>query len=82
MYKNTFLKWLNESFNQKMKNDRITSALWFFIINDKIDILRIRKKGEITGNLGAKNTTRDKTIRVRADLHHIVKLKQQRMAKM
>ncbi len=57
------------------------------IVDDKIRIRRNRKKGVIVGNLGAQKAKRndtpisakkdimgDKTVRVRADLHHIIKI--------
>ena len=57
------------------------------IVDDKIRIRRNRKKCVIVGNLGAQKTKRndtpisakkdimgDKTVRVRADLHHIIKI--------
>ena len=56
------------------------------IVDDKIRIRRNRKKGVSVGNLGAQKEKRndtpisakkdimgDKTVRVRADLHHIIK---------
>ena len=57
------------------------------IVDDKIRIRRNRKKRVIVGNLGAQKAKRndtpisakkdimgDKTVRVRADLHHIIKI--------
>ena len=57
------------------------------IVDDEIRIRRNRKKRAIVGNLGAKKAKRndtpisakkdimvDKTVRVRADLHHIIKI--------
>ena len=57
------------------------------IVDDKIRIRRNRKKWVIVGNLGAQKAKRndtpisakkdimgDKTVRVRADLHHIIKI--------
>ena len=57
------------------------------MIDDKIRIRRNRKKWVIVGNLGAQKAKRndtpisakkdimgDKTVRVRADLHHIIKI--------
>ena len=65
----------------------ITNHLWFVIVDDKIRIRRNRKKWVIVGNLGAQKAKRndtpisakkdimgDKTVRVRADLHHIIKI--------
>ena len=59
----------------------------FVIVDDKIRIRRNRKKWVIVGNLGAQKEKRndtpisakkdimgDKTVRVRADLHHIIKI--------
>ena len=61
--------------------------MWFVIVDDKIRIRRNRKKWVIVGNLGAQKAKRndtpisakkdimgDKTVRVRADLHHIIKI--------
>ena len=57
------------------------------IVDDKIRIRRNRKKWVVGGNLGAQKAKRndtpisakkdimgDKTVRVRADLHHIIKI--------
>ena len=57
------------------------------IVDDKIRVRRNRKKGVVVGNLGAQKAKRndtpisakkdimgDKTVRVRADLHHIIKI--------
>ena len=57
------------------------------IVDDKIRVRRNRKKRVIVGNLGAQKAKRndtpisakkdimgDKTVRVRADLHHIIKI--------
>ena len=57
------------------------------ICDDKIRVRRNRKKWVIVGNLGAQKAKRndtpisakkdimgDKTVRVRADLHHIIKI--------
>ena len=65
----------------------ITNHLWFVIVDDKIRIRRNRKKWVIVGNLGVQKAKRndtpisakkdimgDKTVRVRADLHHIIKI--------
>ena len=70
-----------------MKKNRITNHKWFVIVDDKIRIWRNRKKWVIVGNLGAQKAKRndtpisakkdimgDKTVRVRADLHHIIKI--------
>lgn len=70
-----------------MRKNRITNHLWFVIVDDKIRIRRNRKKWVIVGNLGAQKAKRndtpisakkdimgDKTVRVRADLHHIIKI--------
>ena len=65
----------------------ITNHLWFVIVDDKIRVRRNRKKWVVVGNLGAQKAKRndtpisakkdimgDKTVRVRADLHHIIKI--------
>ena len=70
-----------------MKKNRITNHKWFVIVDDKIRIRRNRKKWVIVGNLGVQKAKRndtpisakkdimgDKTVRVRADLHHIIKI--------
>ena len=57
------------------------------IVDDKIRVRRNRKKRVVEGNLGAQKAKRndtpisakkdimgDKTVRVRADLHHIIKI--------
>ena len=57
------------------------------IVDDKIRVRRYRKKWVVVGNLGAQKAKRndtpisakkdimgDKTVRVRADLHHIIKI--------
>ena len=57
------------------------------IVDDKIRVRRNRKKWVVVGNLGAQKAKRndtpisakkdimgDKTVRVRADLHHIIKI--------
>ena len=57
------------------------------IVDDKIRVRRNRKKWVVVGNLGAQKARRndtpisakkdimgDKTVRVRADLHHIIKI--------
>ena len=57
------------------------------IVDDKIRVRRNRKKLVVVGNLGAQKAKRndtpisakkdimgDKTVRVRADLHHIIKI--------
>ena len=67
--------------------NRITNHLWFVIVDDKIRVRRNRKKWVVVGNLGAQKAKRndtpisakkdimgDKTVRVRADLHHIIKI--------
>ena len=57
------------------------------LVDDKIRVRRNRKKWVVVGNLGAQKAKRndtpisakkdimgDKTVRVRADLHHIIKI--------
>ena len=70
-----------------MKKNRIINHKWFVIVDDKIRVRRNRKKWVVVGNLGAQKAKRndtpisakkdimgDKTVRVRADLHHIIKI--------
>lgn len=73
---------LDDYANQHNPNNKA-----FVIVDDKIRIRRNRKKWVIVGNLGAQKEKRndtpisakkdimgDKTVRVRADLHHIIKI--------